>query len=88
MSDSAYSSSMGTTAWAFRRCWPRQHTQGPVYHHFTDKQDFALQVIDQYMLGVHAGLDQCLGDATVPRAQGAKLLRSDRTEATADRGAI
>ncbi len=43
------------------------HTpKGSFYHHFTDKEDFALQVIDQYMLGVHAGLDQCLADADRP----------------------
>jgi TetR/AcrR family transcriptional repressor of nem operon len=29
-----------------------------------DKEDFALQVIDQYMRNVHAGLDACLGDET------------------------
>lgn len=36
--------------------------KGSFYHHFADKEDFALQVIDRYMQGVHAGLDQCLGD--------------------------
>ena len=36
--------------------------KGSFYHHFKDKEDFALQVIDQYMEGVHAGLDACLGD--------------------------
>jgi TetR/AcrR family transcriptional repressor of nem operon len=36
--------------------------KGSFYHHFVDKQDFALQVIDQYMQHVHAGLDACLGD--------------------------
>lgn len=34
--------------------------KGSFYHHFADKEDFALQVIDQYMVGVHAGLDACL----------------------------
>ena len=37
--------------------------KGSFYHHFRDKEDFALQVIDQYMEAVHAGLDACLGDA-------------------------
>ena len=37
-------------------------TKGSFYHHFRDKQDFALQVIDQYLQEVHAGLDACLGD--------------------------
>ena len=36
--------------------------KGSFYHHFKDKKDFVLQVVDQYMRGVHAGLDTCLGD--------------------------
>ncbi len=36
--------------------------KGSFYHHFRDKEDFALQVVDQYMSEVHAGLDACLGD--------------------------
>jgi TetR/AcrR family transcriptional repressor of nem operon len=35
--------------------------KGSFYHHFRDKEDFALQVIDRYMGGVHAALDACLG---------------------------
>lgn len=43
------------------------HTpKGSFYHHFPDKEDFALQVIDQYMQHVHAGLDECLGDEVRP----------------------
>ena len=38
--------------------------KGSFYHHFKDKEDFALQVIDQYMGHVHAGLDACLGDGS------------------------
>ena len=38
--------------------------RGSFYHHFSDKEDFALQVIDSYMEEVHAGLDRCLGDAS------------------------
>jgi len=38
--------------------------KGSFYHHFTDKEDFALQVVDQYMRQVHAGLDVCLGDTS------------------------
>ena len=37
--------------------------KGSFYHHFKDKEDFALQVIDAYMQQVHAGLDGCLDDA-------------------------
>lgn len=40
--------------------------KGSFYHHFRDKEDFALQVIDEYMKNVHAGLDACLGDKRVP----------------------
>ena len=35
--------------------------RGSFYHHFKDKEDFALQVLDQYMRAVHAGLEACLG---------------------------
>jgi TetR/AcrR family transcriptional repressor of nem operon len=40
--------------------------KGSFYHHFKDKEDFALQAIDEYMVHVHAGLDACLGDETLP----------------------
>ncbi len=36
--------------------------RGSFYHHFESKEDFALQVVDLYMEGVHAGLDACLCD--------------------------
>jgi len=36
--------------------------KGSFYHHFRDKEDFALAVIDQYMQNVHAALDTCLED--------------------------
>ena len=36
--------------------------KGSFYHHFKDKEDFALQVLDQYMRDVHAGLDVSLSD--------------------------
>jgi TetR/AcrR family transcriptional repressor of nem operon len=39
--------------------------KGSFYHHFKDKEDFALQVIDAYMTEVHAGLDFCLLDETL-----------------------
>jgi TetR/AcrR family transcriptional repressor of nem operon len=40
--------------------------KGSFYHHFKDKEDFALQVIGQYMRHVHAGLDICLEDTGRP----------------------
>ena len=38
--------------------------KGSFYHHFKDKEDFALQVIDQYVQQVHASLDACLADSS------------------------
>jgi TetR/AcrR family transcriptional regulator, transcriptional repressor for nem operon len=40
--------------------------KGSFYHHFKDKEDFALQVIDEYMHQVHAGLTLCLEDESRP----------------------
>lgn len=40
--------------------------KGSFYHHFESKEDFALQVLDQYMRQVHAALDACLGDQSHP----------------------
>jgi TetR/AcrR family transcriptional regulator, transcriptional repressor for nem operon len=40
--------------------------KGSFYHHFKDKEDFALQVVDAYMSGVHAGLGSCLEDQEQP----------------------
>jgi TetR/AcrR family transcriptional regulator, transcriptional repressor for nem operon len=40
--------------------------KGSFYHHFKDKEDFALQVLDAYMVAVHEGLDACLLDAALP----------------------
>lgn len=34
--------------------------KGSFYHHFRDKEDFALQVLDAYMAQVHAGMNACL----------------------------
>jgi TetR/AcrR family transcriptional repressor of nem operon len=41
-----------------------QTPKGSFYHHFKDKEDFALEVIDAYMAQVHLALDGCLGDRT------------------------
>jgi TetR/AcrR family transcriptional repressor of nem operon len=40
--------------------------KGSFYHHFTGKEDFALQVIDAYMREVHAALDACLAEKRLP----------------------
>ena len=40
--------------------------KGSFYHHFRDKEDFALQVIETYIAEVHTVLDQCLEDPHLP----------------------
>ncbi len=40
--------------------------KGSFYHHFASKEDFALQVIERYMNEVHRGLDESLGDRSLP----------------------
>lgn len=40
--------------------------KGSFYHHFRDKEDFALEVLDAYMVNVHAGLDACLRNPELP----------------------
>ncbi|CAN5553786.1 TetR/AcrR family transcriptional regulator [soil metagenome] len=42
-----------------------QVPKGSFYHHFKDKEDFALLVLDQYRQGVHATLGACLGEASL-----------------------
>src|SRR5512134_2758996 len=39
--------------------------KGSFYHHFASKEDYALQVIDLYMIHVHSGLDECLGNEAI-----------------------
>ena len=48
--------------------------KGSFYHHFEDKKDFALQVVDRYMHGVHAGLDGCLRDTSRPPLERVRLF--------------
>lgn len=38
--------------------------KGSFYHHFKDKQDFALNVVNAYIADVHTGLDECVQDRT------------------------
>jgi TetR/AcrR family transcriptional regulator, transcriptional repressor for nem operon len=41
--------------------------KGSFYHYFKSKEDFALQIVDLYMVNVHRGLDETLSDpATLP----------------------
>jgi len=48
--------------------------KGSFYHHFKDKEDFALQVVDRYMNGVHAGLGACLGESSRPPLERVRLF--------------
>lgn len=48
--------------------------KGSFYHHFKDKEDFALQVVARYMHGVHAGLDSCLEDTSRPPLERVRLF--------------
>jgi TetR/AcrR family transcriptional repressor of nem operon len=43
-----------------------QAPKGSFYHHFRDKEDFALQVVDTYMAGVHGALDASLSSSSRP----------------------
>jgi TetR/AcrR family transcriptional regulator, transcriptional repressor for nem operon len=40
--------------------------KGSFYHHFRDKEDFALQVVDAYIANVQVDLDACLLDMKRP----------------------
>lgn len=39
--------------------------KGSFYHHFVDKEDFALQVVDAYIVDVHAVLDSCVSNTSI-----------------------
>lgn len=40
--------------------------KGSFYHHFESKEDFAMQVVDLYMIEVHKGLAEFLSNKNVP----------------------
>jgi TetR/AcrR family transcriptional repressor of nem operon len=54
--------------------------KGSFYHHFASKEDFALQVIDLYMVEVHRGLDACLLDQTRPPLERVRAFFEGTTE--------
>ncbi|HWB45630.1 MAG TPA: TetR family transcriptional regulator C-terminal domain-containing protein [Hyphomicrobiaceae bacterium] len=60
--------------------------RGSFYHHFKDKEDFALQVIDAYMAAVHTGLDGCLGDPQVPPLQRVRRFFEQTEQSYRDEG--
>jgi TetR/AcrR family transcriptional repressor of nem operon len=48
--------------------------KGSFYHHFRDKEDFALQVIEAYVENVHALLDRCMNDRTLAPLERIRLF--------------
>lgn len=60
--------------------------KGSFYHHFRDKEDFVLQVVDQYMEAVHAGLDACLCDEQRPPLDRVRLFFETTEEAYRQQG--
>jgi TetR/AcrR family transcriptional repressor of nem operon len=48
--------------------------KGSFYHHFTDKEDFALKVVDAYILDVHALLGRCVNDRMLPPLDRVRLF--------------
>ena len=59
--------------------------KGSFYHHFSSKEDFALQVIDRYMNEVHQGLDASLGDLSIaPLLRVRKFFESTREKYSGD----
>jgi TetR/AcrR family transcriptional repressor of nem operon len=60
--------------------------KGSFYHHFRDKEDFALQVVDQYMRAVHAGLDACLGDQERPPLERVRRFFEEIQQSYRDEG--
>ncbi len=40
--------------------------KGSFYHHFKSKEDFALTVVEAYIVNVHALLERCVNDRTMP----------------------
>jgi TetR/AcrR family transcriptional repressor of nem operon len=60
--------------------------KGSFYHHFKDKEDFALQVLDAYMEEVHRGLDACLGDRSRLPLERIRLFFETTARAYASQG--
>ena len=53
--------------------------KGSFYHYFSSKEDFAMQVIDRYMVEVHLGLDASLGDlALTPLGRARRFFELSR----------
>ncbi len=60
--------------------------KGSFYHHFRDKEDYGLQIIDQYMRQVHEGLDACLVDSNLPPVERVRAFFELTTASYRDAG--
>lgn len=60
--------------------------KGSFYHHFTSKEDFALQVVDAYVADVHALLEATLSDRRRPPLERARGFFEGVREAYAAQG--
>lgn len=60
--------------------------KGSFYHHFTDKENFALEVLRQYLDGVHSTLDACLGDQERPPLQRVRCFFEATQESYREQG--
>ncbi len=60
--------------------------KGSFYHHFKDKEDFALQVIDLYMGDAHATLDACLEATDRPPLERVRCFFERTTDSYGEQG--
>jgi TetR/AcrR family transcriptional repressor of nem operon len=60
--------------------------KGSFYHHFKSKEDFALQIVDLYMVEVHRGLAATLNDAATPPLQRIRNFFEATLEAYREQG--
>ena len=60
--------------------------KGSFYHHFRDKEDFALAAVDAYVADVHVLLDRCIGERTLAPLARVRLFFETVAESYRDEG--
>jgi TetR/AcrR family transcriptional repressor of nem operon len=60
--------------------------KGSFYHHFEDKEDFALQVLEHYIRGMHASLDACFEDQGRPPLERVRCFFATTQESYREQG--